>query len=294
MLIDNIRTSRKNPSVLKAQIITVRSSRPSANIFVFEGPEDIGVYETWIAKTSPKLQYEPVTGRGKEQLEKLHELLHSCSDKLLAGVYFFVDCDFDEYREASQHLFTLDGYSIENFLCCEIVLESLLTDEFRCAGDPKSRQNIINTYSKILDDFFSEIKELNFLLYCARQLDIEIIKKPESISDLLTIRLDSIAPTKASLSDELQLKRALTTEEMEERRPLFECLDKKRSHRGKYVIDFFRKWLKALEIDKRSSAPIFFERTEKLSGDPSNSSLRRFSSASVIPDGLDTFLSGVS
>jgi hypothetical protein len=74
-LIKSLRESRKNPNVLKLTLISIKSARPNCLIFVFEGAEDIGVYESWLSRTTSKPTYEPVHGNGKEQLLSLLETL---------------------------------------------------------------------------------------------------------------------------------------------------------------------------------------------------------------------------
>ena len=294
MLIDRMRTSRKNPSVLKLQLIKIRSSRPNTLVFIFEGPDDIGVYETWIKKINSSLHYEPLPGSGKEQLHSLHAALKETNDHLIDKVYFFVDCDFDKYSSAENNLYTLDAYSIENLLCCHSVLESVLSDEFRCAGSPEERQLIIDIYQKIHHEFSTHTEELNFLLFAARRLNINICKKPNTVTDFVEINIQSINKKNIPISDLISLERMPTAAELESLRDEFILLPSQRAQRGKYVLDMFRKWLKQLENDNRCDTPILFNSRNRVSGEPSNLNMRRFSIASPIPSGLEDFIFGVT
>ncbi len=160
-LIDRLRYSRKSPSVLKLKLISVRSVRPDTLVFVFEGREDVGVYEAWISRTTAKPVYEPIPGNGKEQLIGLRDLLSAEDSQLLRRVHFFVDCDFDEFPPPDDHLFTLNSYSMENLICSKETLESLLTDEFRCAGSPEQRQRIVDQFERICRDFKNSAAEMD-------------------------------------------------------------------------------------------------------------------------------------
>ncbi|UTV56086.1 DUF4435 domain-containing protein [Burkholderia arboris] len=289
-LIDRLRSSRKNPSVLKLKLISVRSVRPDTLVFVFEGPEDVGVYEAWISRTTSKPVYEPIPGSGKEQLIGLRDLLSIEDPQLLHRVHFFVDCDFDEFPHPDDHVFTLDSYSMENLVCSKETLESLLTDEFRCAGSPEQRQRIVEQFERICRDFKNSALEINFALFTARQQSIKVSKKPEQITDIADIRLTEVVPAFTDVSEVISLEVEPDATEIDRLKQKFAELSDERAQRGKYVFQMFRRWLRSLADDARSHAPVLFDQTTVVSGDPSGVSLRRLASSSVLPAGLDAFV----
>lgn len=289
-LIERLRNSRKNPSVLKLKLISVRSIHPDTLVFVFEGPEDVGVYEAWISRSTSKPVYEPISGCGKEQLIDLRGILMAEKSPLLRRVHFFVDCDFDDYPPQDEHLFILNSYSIENLICSKEALESLLTDEFRCAGSPEQRQRIVKQFETICTDFKKISNDINFLLFTARQLHIDVLKKPEKVSEISEIRLAEVVPQFRNASELVSLERVPTSAEIDSLTKKFSKLPDARAQRGKYVFQMFRRWLSALTEDAKSDAPTLFEKTTPISGDPSGVTLRRLASSSTLPAGLDSYL----
>ena len=292
--VGQLRENRKNPSVLKMKVLAVRSAQPNILVFIFEGPEDVGVYETWIARTTTKLEYEAIPGAGKEQLIALRNLLAANHDQLLRHVCFFVDCDFDPYDASDEYVFNLDSYSIENILCSVESLESLLIDEFRCTGDWRERKRITEQFILILNDFKQLTREINFSLFVARRLGIKVLKKPEAIRDIAQVNLQSIVQSFGDLSEVVELEEESDKEMEKELRREFDNFSDHRAQRGKYVLCMFRSWLQTLVTDRKQANPVLFSTSLPLSGDPHAVKLRRLASQGDLPRGLEAFLSRVA
>lgn len=288
--INNLRGSRKNPSVLRLKLISVRSALANQAIFIFEGQDDVGVYEEWISRCGNKLSYEAIAGNGKEQLIGLRDQLQVANSPLLRNVYFFVDCDFDEHGGCQDNLFTLDAYSIENVLCGREAVESLLKDEFRCSGSPRERQVILDKFDSIRREFGSVAQELNFYLYVARRQSINVVKKPETIGSIVSVGLSGISWKIEDSSVLVLLECKPDEDELKNTREEFMALSELRAQRGKYMFLLLRKWLAELTEDAKMENPTIFEEKKNVSGDPSGVTLRRLASASKLPVGLDEFL----
>lgn len=294
-LIGQLRESRKNPSVLKHILISIRSVKPDTLIFIFEGVEDIGVYETWIQRTAVNLIYEPVAGNGKEQLLGLYNKLQEEDSQLLRHLYFFVDCDFDEYGPNNEHVFVLDAYSIENLLCCPDVLDSILTDEFRCAGSPQERQRVLQKFGSILTEFKQASVEVNFTLFAARRTNIRVVKKPEEVRQIAEITLSGVRRAFNHLFEVLELDTSIEENLQSRLRTEFEGLENRRAQRGKYLLSMFRQWLRALSADRKSEVPQLFDQPfPTLPGEPWTVPIRRLASRSQIPSGLTVFISNAA
>lgn len=289
--IDALRASRKNPSVLKIKVLKVRGEDPDVLIFCYEGPDDVPVYEEWMAKLERCPCYEPIAGAGKQQLLALHKSLSDSADPLLEKVFFFVDRDFDQKMEINPNVFELDAYSIENLLCTEEVLESILRDEFRRAGSIFERARVRAKFIELRGEFLQCCMSLNFLLFVAQRTEAIVLKKPEKISEIVNISVDKITLAYADLVDIVVVQNPPVGEELELLRAEFNDLPILLKERGKYLLEMLRKWLRLLAEDLKSSAPIMFDSSDKrLPGDPSALPLRRFASTVSVPQSLSNFM----
>ncbi len=73
-VVDQVRAQRKNPNVLRLKILKIRGEDPTAFVFVFEGVDDVAVYEEWIRRIIDCPEYESVPAAGKEQILSLARL----------------------------------------------------------------------------------------------------------------------------------------------------------------------------------------------------------------------------
>lgn len=290
-IVDKMRESRKNPSVLRLCVLKIRGEDPEVLIFIHEGPDDIPVYEEWMGRIANCPKYEPVVGSGKQQLLAYHQQLKSSNDPLREKIFFFVDRDFDLPALEDKHLFELDCYSMENFICTQEVLESLLRDEFRKSGEISERAKVKTKFAEILTRFDEYFESINFLLFVAQRTKSRVIKKPEKASDVVNIFVDCIERKSMGDSSVVQIEVFPDEAKLDALRVEFDALPVVLRQRGKYLLDMFRKWLKALTDDLKSQDPILFESQDKcLPGDPSSVTLRRLASGSSVPIKLERYL----
>src|SRR5690625_5120984 len=122
-LVSKMREGRRSPAVLKTALSHLRSVRPDSAIFVFEGAEDVGVYEVWISRCKICPEYEALPGKGKDQLLGLRKMLREDTTGLRRAVYFFLDRDFDGLKgqTSGADVYVHDTYSVENCLACDEV-----------------------------------------------------------------------------------------------------------------------------------------------------------------------------
>lgn len=287
-LLEELRESRKSPMVLKGKLISVRSSRPEVLVFFFEGQEDVAVYEEWLSRTPTNPVYEAIPGKGKEQILALRSLLEG--DALISRVYFFVDADFDD-DATDDRVFVLDAYSIENCLCNEVALESILNDEFRCAGYPAVRDSVLAAFRAALADFRTHTSELHQKLFICRREGFRVESKPQCVRDFLEIRISSMSPKVAVVSSLVAANITLPDERIQELRDSFRTLPDRRSVRGKYQMQAFREWLKLLAEDRVRTAPVLFAPDmPKCPGSPHQVTARRLASRTPLPSGLSDFV----
>ncbi len=287
-LLERMRDGRKSPQVLNIKLLSIRSSRPDSLVFIFESYEDVSVYGDWIARVPGSPRYEPVPGNGKEQLLAFQLMLEQ--DERLRGVYFFVDHDYDDNPPLA-HVFVLCAYSIENLLCTEDVVDSLLVDEFRCAGDPALRAILLAAYRTVMSRFEELSASLHEGLYVARKEGYRVNAKPDVVSDYLCISLHDVTSKFSALDQIFDVSAGISDEKFASHRAAFLALDSSHAVRGKYALQTMREWLKHLVADRRSESPRLFPKiSERLPGSPEQVGLRRLASAASVPVGLAEFV----
>ena len=289
-VLNRLRGSRKNPSVLKIKVLKIFGEDPDVFVFIFEGVDDVPVYEEWLRRVGKCPRFEPVPGAGKQQLLAYHEMLKSSGDPLLGRILFFVDRDFDPPMGELNQVYELDAYSIENFLCTDEVLDSILRDEFRCAGEIAERARIKAAFSEVRSRFVSHCEPVNFALFAAQRLSLVVERKPERISDISTITITEARVAYGNVKDIVRVA-GWSTDYLRGLEAEFEKLPMALKQRGKYLVDMFRRWLRLLAEDFKSQRSLMFgDRGDRLAGDPSALPLRRFASVSEIPGGLADFV----
>lgn len=287
-LLDQLRESRKSPSVLKLRLIAIRSSSSDICVFCFEGDDDVPVYEEWLARIISTPVYEPLPGKGKEQLLAFREML--CGDPLGDRVFFFIDYDFDPDDESDNRTYNLQAYSIENVLCSDDVLESILIDEFRCAGSIEERRAIRSRFSEFISEFKDAAMPVHEILFICRREGLKIEKKPEHVRDFLNIEIDDVTRKFADVSNVITMLGSIDEKRRELLLKELCALPSERALRGKYLMQAFRLWLRTLVVDRSSANPRFFKNCHRVAGTPENFALRRLASRSLLPEGLENFI----
>lgn len=260
-LVSRMREGRRSPAALKIALSHLRSARPDSTVFVFEGVDDIGVYEVWISRCPTSPPYEPLPGKGKDQLLGLRRMLEADTTGLRRSVFFFLDRDFDGLKgqAAGPDVFMHNTYSAENYLASDEVLESLLNDELRCAGDPEARRVVLEQYSLARNRFHALIKDVNFKLFLARKCGIRLANLEDSLGRLLSVGLSDVELLPSVSSAILiSLDREPTDEEVRQYQVEFDALFPVVDYRGKYELQFLIRWVTKLAEDRSSPTPRMF------------------------------------
>ncbi|MGF6482087.1 DUF4435 domain-containing protein [Paraburkholderia sp. JPY419] len=260
-LLEDMRKSRDVAAVLKTRLAQLKSGAPDVPVFAFEGPDDKFVYYAWVGRIDRDLRYEPFICNGKAGVLELRRMVRRDLDDIGRGVYFFVDRDFDDLRgeDASDDLFMTDRYSVENYLVEEDVLDELLKNEFHCHGGAKEREKALELFATMYAEFLAVTRSVNYRLYVARTLRIELTKRlPERVGPLARVTLDSVTSTDASAQDLVQMEREPSAEEYDSCATTFDELHSKDRYRGKFGLFFFNKWLEHLVKDRNSEEPGYF------------------------------------
>lgn len=295
--LERMKKAKRGPAVLKTRLVNLKSGNPNSLIFAFEGDDDKTVYYQWINKICPELNqnYEPFPCGGKDQVLGLKDVIDRDLNGIGENIYFFVDRDFDDLKshEPSPNIFMTCQYSIENYLVTTEVVEEILKNEFQCHGQKECRRSVSQLFSSLLEQFLNLTKEVNFSLYLARRLQIELKNDlPTRISGLAKVTLDEVKAIDKQAEEIVVLERRATEEEVARLRPEFESLDPATRYRGKFSLLFFSNWLVALERDRNIEQPKYFPPLQK--NEPKAKvnllTLANLSSKSHPPPGLHEFV----
>lgn len=258
----DLKKSRGSAAVLKMDLVSLRGDRPGIPVLVFEGPEDTAVYYSWVKQLAPCLEYEPFVCKGKDLVLKLKDVVDRDMDGLRAGVFFFVDRDFDDLRgqaEDSERLLMTDKYSVENYLVSEDVLDSVLTHYFHCQGVPVIRKSVCNAFAQRYSEFLASTSELNFRIFLARRLGIEVKGGlPDKISSIASLELHQVGMAGKSADQVVKLSREPKASEIDQLRDEFSALVMRDRFRGKFALIFFSRWLELLAADRVKDVSHFF------------------------------------
>jgi len=287
-LVDAMISERSRPAVLALAVLRIRSERPDSLIFIFEGPEDVGVYEQWLGKIASCPKYEPLPSTGKKQVIGYIENLIERRDDLLQHVYAFVDRDFELAYPNTENVHDLPAYSFENLICCRESLGSLLLDEFRCATRPDLQNKILQTFDAIWGKAKNSIKEVNFVIFACQRSGRTVIKKPERLSHFLNLELKDVSVNYFDIDD--VVSGALDDIDTNSLRNEFNSLDECLQYRGKYLYMIFKKWIEILGADRVAANSEFFADAEPLRACAPQVTHRRLASAVKPPSSLVQFV----
>ena len=294
-LIQRARQGRTSAATLRTRLSNLRSRAPDCTVLIFEGPTDVGPFETWIHRIDGGFRYEPLPGDGKDQVLALRQSLSSDKVGLKEGVFFFVDHDFDGLKGHPEgpDIYCTDSYSIENYLVSERVISSIVRDELRCAANKEDEVRAVTAFRGSLQQFTAAMASVNLRIYRARCLGIRIASIEDSLPKYVAISVAAVTVlhTPASLVALIPANREPASGECIDIDTQFGSLDPVLNHRGKFLLAFLMKWVELLAADRRSGTPTVFSAAAPISFSTSWLTLRSLSSRSELPAGLPAFIS---
>jgi Protein of unknown function (DUF4435) len=262
--LQEMKSARDRTAVLKIMLVELRSSFPDKQIFVFEGIDDKIVYYHWIRNLRPDITYEPLPCGNKRNVLRLRDVCSRDLNNLANGVYYFIDRDFDDLGSFSkaENTFMTDCYSIENYLVNDRILDDLLTNEFHCHAKPEVRQRIHALFTAIYRNFISISRVINFRIFMARKLGIDIIPAiPDRVNKLFSLNLTIISLV-STPEIMIKLNREPEFHEVVSMDSQFRSLDPITRYRGKFVLKFFLRWLELLADEYAARATDLFRGIE--------------------------------
>lgn len=259
--LNQLKKSLTAPAVLKAELAAVKSSCNHARIFAYEGVNDKVIYSQWLSKCQPDLEYEPFICRNKDQLLKLLSSLRIDLTGMGENVYFFADRDFDDLKgnDPCSVIYMTEKYAVENYLVDKAVLNEILKIDFHCHGNSEIRERALTLFETIYDSFLEKTYDVNFRIYLARKCNIRQLNNLSiRLDDLVNLRLNSIQNGKGDLDQMVILENEPSETQIAEYKVSFDLLEPRDRYRGKFALQFFRKWLALLLADRKSGDSVLF------------------------------------
>ena len=247
--IEGLRRSRKGSAVLKIRLAYLRSAQPTLPILAFEGPDDKVVYGQWIRRVREDFSYEPFLCEGKKAVRQLKNVSERDKTGIAENLYFVVDHDFDGLSGFvnTDGVYCTPAYSFENYLVNDLVLESLLRDEFPCHGQPAVRATIGEAFQSDYEAFLAATMPVNFRLFLARTVGIELAEPiPSSMAVLASVELCNVGQGNKKPSEIIKLMRQPTGAEVRMAYANFQTIPGSTNYRGKFAYKFFTTWLRKL------------------------------------------------
>lgn len=294
--VEKMRAARNGSSVLKLNLVSLRSSLPKVPIFAFEGKDDKAVYFHWTRRVRNDLDYHPFPCDGKEQVLQLRDIVERDMSGLSHGVYFFVDRDFDDLRgrTASGNTFMTDSYAIENYLVDECVLNELLKNEFNCHLAIAQAVEVKGIFKAVYEKFLGLTYDINLYLYVVRRLGVKLIAPlPDKITKVVEVLIDDVKLKNFDIDALIRTERKILMEEVEEFRAQFNELSPASRYRGKFAMMFFMKWLEELAIDYNGENPKLFKKIPNTKVHYQKITIDTLACKSILPAGFVDFVLGV-
>lgn len=290
--LSKMREARSVPAVILQEHNKFRSSHPNKLMMAVEGDSDCIFYQTMVSKYTSNLDSICFPCSGKKAVLSLRKSLKE-SKVNAEKICFFVDHDFDGIGDhaPSFDLYCTPTYSIENIMVSKTVLQSLLKTELKCNDHnaDKDVDSVCERFEKLLNQYFDAMKEVNLLIFVSRKKGVSISLRDKKINKFISVSVEEIKnlnQAKILLND----NSLITNKDMETWQDDFETLKPLENWRGKYLLDFFLKFLKLVAKDRNSENPSLFVEKKNVSFDPYPNSIRLLASICEAPQCLIDFL----
>ncbi|MBV5104852.1 DUF4435 domain-containing protein [Mammaliicoccus sciuri] len=226
-----------------------------------EGDEDRVFYHNKLQYFNENSKLKFIVSKGKRNVIRYNEVITEKEKWKYFKSMFFVDRDYDNYKEI-ETIFITDAYSIENYFVSCNVLEKILEYDFGIADD-RIIFDISKMFRNTQKDYHKFLLEINAFLKLQqikeeekkeeKRLNIDKLK----LNEMLEINLDGIVIKKNleecinMLSDyydysDLEFKEVLNS--FDSNRYIYDF-------RGKYEIYFIEKYISKIleEINKKEN-----------------------------------------
>ncbi|MDB5822405.1 MAG: hypothetical protein JWR21_1109 [Herminiimonas sp.] len=268
----------------------------------FEG-EDQKYFVSRLDGSTLKLKWTGIDCNGKKNVLKVHSVItaHETYKSSLAA--FFIDRDFDDpiTMEMRNFVYETPCYSIENFYCTEHCLSRVLDIEFKLGNDPirpELLKQALENFQKLRESFQAAIRPLNVWIKAHRTKELKEGRKAlnlqnVSLDKFVAVSKDTVISICAPIDIQSFFPGSynLSAEELQSAERSLPMEDSHSHFRGKYQLEFVRKFLDNLRTECKDKSSHFYNpgNAVKLSLSKGNF-ISELSQYALTPDCLSDFL----
>ncbi|MGQ7776803.1 DUF4435 domain-containing protein [Bacillus sp. WC2507] len=207
---------------------------------------------------------------GKRKVLETYEWIKSKSEYKEGKFMFFVDRDFDELQN-NHSIYETPFHSVENFYTTEDSLKNILRSTFKLDEDTGNYVFALKLYKKRQSEFHESIKLLNAWIMCqndlAKQGKISKLNlKNVKIEDYVSIKMSAVLPKYTLEIFDVKFPHAhkVTNEDIKKKLNQIEGSNYQQLFRGKFEIQFLRKFLDLIREDLCKPTPQHFPEKKKV------------------------------
>lgn len=222
---------------------------------------------------------------GKKQVIQTRELISKDAYYQHGKIFAFVDRDFDDLLE-NHLIYETPCHSIENLYTSELAFRTIIKDEFKMDEyeDESDFQTCIELYKDAQEKFHENIIEFNAWLICQnKKSKTEVVrlnlnhKQNTVMNEFINISLTSVDKyyDLAIINANFPYSAKVTMEEIEDAVKFLKTQNYQKVFRGKYEIDFLKKFLAILieTMNKRTLYGTYFSKRRSISFKTTDSEL---------------------
>lgn len=287
---EGLRSQRKNPTVLKADLSRIRERNRCMLVIVLEGKDDLAVYKAWFKRISEDVAWEPLVAGGKRNLLEFRDLVLRDQTGIKSCTNFIVDHDYDGLKGHvnGDDIYVLPSYSIENYLTDIDVFESFLMIDMQVIGDIDKRVQLVDLFEILRCKFIDGVRAACEILYAAKHEKVGNISIDEDLSKYFDISLDNVSLKEGVNSfDIVSTEHVVSEERLKEASAEFDRLNLVMWVRGKFMLWLYKKIILKIYEDRVSDEPQLFDiKKTGVRLSTSAHDMRSMASISSLPDGL--------
>ena len=298
---EDLKENRKNITALYTELVVIENEllkKGKENVFFLEGNDDIKYY--YPRFESANLEYYPFSSGGKENVIDARKYINNMYKGKLK-IKFFIDKDFDDLKTEG-NLFVTPCYSIENLYISDKCFKKIIICEF-CISEFSDEEKedfkkICNLYKNRKKEFLDCLDELMFWFYFhSSKEECDLSKFKDKLfsrkSPLIKFSLNKIEKNYS-----FEILKKLTVNPLEYNQDDIDKFDKivptnerEYFYRGKYLMEFFEKFIKSLIQEINQTNSTFLKNKKKIKFKlPENNVLSFLVQYSETPESLEEFL----
>lgn len=265
MTAEDLRLAREGSANVAYQTFTKHITENKEGLFSFYEGKDAPYYYSRIKQVITNRKNYPIICKGKSMVIKVYELInnHREYDKYLK--VFFVDRDFDSsIKGVYPDIFETPCYSIENLYVNKSSFEEILKHELSLSEVDDSFENCIDCFNDRIAEMLDALELFNAWYFCLKQkAETDKLKTGVSLNEKFPKGYIDISLNKINRNYDLNnirndFKNAIfiAEDDINIKIQQFQESDRLLSFRGKYLLEFFHKFIQLLVEDANTNQNI--------------------------------------